>query len=507
MAAKDSKDKQMRDLVQQVRKSCPSLSNHDTMLVLEYYNNDPERTIKAVRADGAKEALGEWNTTKQSASKKKKKNNKKKVQNQHDDEKSDQPIANGRDKKLENLHTALKNEATRPNSIQVHNQAESKTINNNHGVDASELRQKAKEAKQAGHRKRADSEKMVPINFNPRPPHSGLEKSWKDLQRMAASLNRVQVQLSDISHQSVNEIKTSFRKLHDELNEREAQLMIEVDRVKSDAKTMLMNRHKKCMELKARCDRSSTLNEKEMAFLRTDIKHFVSDRRVDDQFSTATKYSAEFKELLEQIRNFGHLSGVKGHYSTPATPVSPNAEIRKAESAHIPAAAPAPVPVAAKSQKVTPPAPVEAPVKVPVNNKKADVVLPQAKINVTKIDVPDLSGEISVEKKKEAENIADKILNSLNIGTKPQPKKQPKENGKEDNHRSNSGKSKSPEKKSPRRTPSPRKPRENNNSESKDAEQALPQRSAKRPRGGKKNDVAQDQGQAQAVVNGLTNGH
>lgn len=76
---------------------------------------------------------------------------------------------------------------------------------------------------------------MVPINFNPRPPHSGLEKSWKDLQRMAASLSRVQVQLSDISHQSVNEIKMCFNKLHDELNEREAQLMIEVDRVKADA--------------------------------------------------------------------------------------------------------------------------------------------------------------------------------------------------------------------------------------------------------------------------------
>lgn len=35
---------------------------------------------------------------------------------------------------------------------------------------------------------------------------------------------------------------------------------------------MLMSRHKKCIDLKARCDRSSTLNDKEMALLRTDIK-------------------------------------------------------------------------------------------------------------------------------------------------------------------------------------------------------------------------------------------
>lgn len=85
-------------------------------------------------------------------------------------------------------------------------------------------------------------------------------------------------------------------------------------------------------------------------------------------------------------------------------------DIKKVESAPVPAksqkVAPqvqAPVQVAAPVQKQVPvvakvPKPIEPPAMNSVATKKTEVKIPQASFSVPKIDVPDLSGKISVSK-------------------------------------------------------------------------------------------------------------
>jgi len=56
----------------------------------------------------------------------------------------------------------------------------------------------------------------APLDRPPKNPHAGLEKSCKDLQRQAVSLQRLQIVLNEQVDKSFKRITEVFKELHDQ---------------------------------------------------------------------------------------------------------------------------------------------------------------------------------------------------------------------------------------------------------------------------------------------------
>ncbi|XP_078620369.1 uncharacterized protein LOC144887195 isoform X15 [Branchiostoma floridae x Branchiostoma japonicum] len=147
-------------------------------------------------------------------------------------------------------------------------------------------------------------------------PGAGLERSVKDLQRSTVSLQRYRNLLNEEIDASVKRIQTAFQELHQRLDDREVALMLELDHVKAQAIEILSKRQQQAVDLKVRTARAPTMTEAQLSELRADIKHFISDRKVDEEIGKTTRFARDQHTMLNTIDTFGEVVPVKCVYST-----------------------------------------------------------------------------------------------------------------------------------------------------------------------------------------------
>ena len=95
---------------------------------------------------------------------------------------------------------------------------------------------------------------------------------------------------------------------HVRIEDREVQMMYEMDQVKQEACETLAARQKLGADLKLRSDRVALMSELEFMELRADIKQFVTDRKVDEELATCCKFHCDgggAGALLADIKAFG----------------------------------------------------------------------------------------------------------------------------------------------------------------------------------------------------------
>ncbi|XP_013393669.1 uncharacterized protein LOC106161311 isoform X3 [Lingula anatina] len=155
-----------------------------------------------------------------------------------------------------------------------------------------------------------------------RGPHAGLEKSTKDLQRQTISLHRLKEKFSEEMDKDYKHIQSVFEELHKELNEREALLMFEMDKVKQKALDVFSMRQEKAVELKQSTERAQQMNDHQLSDLRADIKMFVSDRKIDENLGSTTRFLCSTDHLVQEVRQFGEVVPVKAIYSTRRPSIS-----------------------------------------------------------------------------------------------------------------------------------------------------------------------------------------
>ena len=80
--------------------------------------------------------------------------------------------------------------------------------------------------------------------------------------------------------------------------------MLEMDKLKTRSTNILAERQRTAASLKTRSDQSGSLGELECLQLRADIKHFVSDRKVDEDIAQAPKYESDLGGLMEHVAAF-----------------------------------------------------------------------------------------------------------------------------------------------------------------------------------------------------------
>ncbi|XP_060050169.1 SPATS2-like protein isoform X3 [Erinaceus europaeus] len=296
----------VKEKIYAVRSVVPNKSNNEIVLVLQQFDFNVDKAVQAFVDGSAIQVLKEWNMTG------KKKNNKRKrsKSKQHQGNKD------------------AKDKAEKPEAGPLQPPPPPPQIPNGH-VNGFE---KDSSSPDSASEKPVllPREKKISILEEPSKTFCGvtgpnIEKSVKDLQRCTVSLTRYRVMIKEEVDSSVKKIKAAFAELHNCIIDKEVSLMAEMDKVKEEAMEILTARQKKAEELKKLTDLASQMAEMQLAELRAEIKHFVSERKYDEELGKAARFSCDIEQLKAQIMLCGEITHPKNSYSsrTPCTSLLP----------------------------------------------------------------------------------------------------------------------------------------------------------------------------------------
>ncbi|XP_016115723.1 spermatogenesis-associated serine-rich protein 2-like [Sinocyclocheilus grahami] len=337
----------MKEKINAVRAVVPNKSNNEIALVLQHFENSVDRAVQAFVEGGAVEILKEWNVT---GKKKPKKKKKPKAQSDAPadvapaevtpDAEGQEPVngfhANGSaaadgdslDSLSEQLDSAsldaaeLDSETVAPEALEATGGGVLSTSSpvpqpsTNHGA-----RQNHHRTNNKSQTRPVSSSAPAPSDDAQRGPAGrkmgpNVDRSVKDLQRCAASLSRYRFVVRDEMDSSIKKMKQTFAELQSCLMDREVTLLSEMDKVKAEALEILNGRQKRAEELKRLADQSASLTEEQLVELRADIKHFVSERKYDEDLGKAVKFSHDVEPLKCSIISFGSVYHPQTGYSS-----------------------------------------------------------------------------------------------------------------------------------------------------------------------------------------------
>ncbi|KAL4604875.1 hypothetical protein GN956_G25499 [Arapaima gigas] len=339
----------MKEKINAVRAVVPNKSNNEIVLVLQHFENCVDRAVQAFVEGSAADILKEWNITGKKKPKKKKPKPPAEPQPAPADTPADTPAppagsrdavngfhANGSvvdgdslDSLSEQLESAsldateLDSEAATPDLSDatggegdLKSSTPSLVSQQTHGgrshpgSRASKTRSRPAATSASSLLLPDDGQLGVSVN---KKIASNIEKSVKDLQRCTASLTRYRVVVKDEMDSSIKRMKQTFAELQSCLMDREVALLAEMDKVKAEAMAILDGRQKRAEELRRLTDRSGSMSEDQLTELRADIKHFVSERKYDEDLGRALKFTYEMEPLKKSIMSFGHGNAPRAH--------------------------------------------------------------------------------------------------------------------------------------------------------------------------------------------------
>ncbi|XP_015676289.1 SPATS2-like protein [Protobothrops mucrosquamatus] len=354
----------IKEKINAVRSVVPNKSNNEIVLVLQQFDNNVNKAVQAFMDGSALQFLKEWNMT----GKKKNSKRKRSKSKQYHRNKDIKDRGDGAEKvslESQELNDCQLNGCAKDTFPGKYASEKSKNIHEEKSCeykDRREARPEIADKKEESTKVSVEPEqnsRQLPIPFQYSPPLQcnvgrtktkvpattnkslhvpashlevkaedsvqkrglNIEKSIKDLQRCTVSLTRYRMMVKEEVDNSVKKIKAAFSELHNCIIDKEVALMAEVDKVKQEAMDILTARQKKAEELKRLTDLASQMAEIQLAELRAEIKHFVSERKYDEELGRAARFSCDTEQLKMQILHCGEIFHPKNNYSsrTPST--------------------------------------------------------------------------------------------------------------------------------------------------------------------------------------------
>ncbi|XP_040474539.1 spermatogenesis-associated serine-rich protein 2 isoform X6 [Falco naumanni] len=320
----------MKEKINAVRAIVPNRSNNEIVLVLQHFDNCVDKTVQAFMEGNASEVLKEWTVTG------KKKNKKKKTKPKPQAESNPGLPEPGKLVSTEEEQSA-NSEKGGINGFHVNGCAhDTESVDSlSEGldalsIDARELEDCEPAAPDMPDRTASNSTPAslsvtrledVPLSPASKKLGSNIEKSVKDLQRCTVSLARYRVVVKEEMDASIKKMKQAFAELQSSLMDREVALLAEMDKVKAEAMEILVSRQKKAEALKKLTDVAVRMSEEQLVELRADIKHFVSERKYDEDLGRVARFTCDLDALKKSIASFGQdvslpVSHPKNSYST-----------------------------------------------------------------------------------------------------------------------------------------------------------------------------------------------
>ncbi|XP_011791567.1 PREDICTED: spermatogenesis-associated serine-rich protein 2 [Colobus angolensis palliatus] len=349
----------MKEKINAVRAIVPNKSNNEIILVLQHFDNCVDKTVQAFMEGSASEVLKEWTVTGKKKNKKKKNKPKpaaepsnnipdssKSVSIQEEqsapssekggmngyhingainDSESVDSLSEGLEtlsvdaRELEDPESAMLDTPDRTGSMLQNgiSDFETKSLTMHCIQNSQQPRNAAKSLSRPATETHFSAMGMedVPLSTNKK-LSSNIEKSVKDLQRCTVSLARYRVVVKEEMDASIKKMKQAFAELESCLMDREVALLAEMDKVKAEAMEILLSRQKKAELLKKMTHVAVQMSEQQLVELRADIKHFVSERKYDEDLGRVARFTCDVETLKKSIDSFGQVSHPKNSYST-----------------------------------------------------------------------------------------------------------------------------------------------------------------------------------------------
>ncbi|KAM5289397.1 spermatogenesis-associated serine-rich protein 2 isoform 2-T2 [Ctenodactylus gundi] len=292
----------MKEKINAVRAIVPNKSNNEIILVLQHFDNCVDRTVQAFMEGSANEVLKEWTVTG------KKKNKKKKSK-----QKPAAEVRNSNSLPDSSKSVSIQEEQSSPSAEKagINGYHVNGAINDAESVDSLS---EGLETLSVDAREAEDPSSNKPDTLGR--TGSNIEKSVKDLQRCTVSLARYRVVVKEEMDASIKKMKQAFAELQSCLMDREVALLAEMDKVKAEAMEILLSRQKKAELLKKMTDVAVRMSEEQLVELRADIKHFVSERKYDEDLGRVARFTCDIETVKKSIDSFGQVSHPKNSYST-----------------------------------------------------------------------------------------------------------------------------------------------------------------------------------------------
>uniref|UniRef100_A0A8D2AT93 Spermatosis associated serine rich 2 like n=2 Tax=Sciurus vulgaris TaxID=55149 RepID=A0A8D2AT93_SCIVU len=363
----------VKEKIYAVRSVVPNKSNNEIVLVLQQFDFNVDKAVQAFVDGSAIQVLKEWNMTGKKKNNKRKRSKSKQHQGNKDaKDKAERPevvplqpqapamqngLINGCEKDSSSSESANEKPALAPREKKISILEEpskalrgvtegSRLLQQKLSLDGSPKPIHGTTERSDGLQWSAEQPcnpskpkaKTSPVKSNVPAAHleikpdelakkrgPNIEKSVKDLQRCTVSLTRYRVMIKEEVDSSVKKIKAAFAELHNCIIDKEVSLMAEMDKVKEEAMEILTARQKKAEELKRLTDLASQMAEMQLAELRAEIKHFVSERKYDEELGKAARFSCDIEQLKAQIMLCGEITHPKNNYSsrTPCSSLLP----------------------------------------------------------------------------------------------------------------------------------------------------------------------------------------
>ncbi|XP_032410576.1 spermatogenesis-associated serine-rich protein 2 [Xiphophorus hellerii] len=338
----------MKDKISAVRAVVPNKSNNEIVLVLQHFENCVDKAVQAFLEGSAAEILKEWNVT----SKKKPKKKKKPKPQPEVSSEAPQPEAaspdESKDDEMNGFHangSVMDGESLDSLSEQLDSASldaaeldSEPATPETPGVEAESNVSAPSPAPQQGRRNHHQvsrgnkprhrtgsnlhpSSSSLAATFDEQGSSGGkkmapnIDRSVKDLQRCTVSLTRYRMVVKEEMDSSIKRMKLTFAELQSCLMDREVTLLAEMDKVKAEAMMILDTRQKRAEELKRLTDRSGSMSEEQLTELRADIKHFVSERKYDEDLGKALRFTFDLEPLKTSISRFGSVYHPRTGYS------------------------------------------------------------------------------------------------------------------------------------------------------------------------------------------------
>ncbi|NWY48487.1 SPS2L protein, partial [Sylvia atricapilla] len=342
-----------------IRSIVPNKSNNEIVLVLQQFDNNVDKAVQAFMDGDATQVLKEWNMPGKKKNNRRKRSKSKQHQGNKDPKNNSGPEkASQEPQRINDCHMngCPKDSPGRGSANQ---KLEATSLENKgpgfvgSAVDCPEIRDRERERQRVsvelnpktmnGVEQHESLQSSVQLQSNLGRPKSksssvkspnastqletktddsvkkrgpNIEKSVKDLQRCTVSLTRYRVMIKEEVDNSVKKIKAAFAELHSCIVDKEVSLMAEIDKVKEEAMEILTARQKKAEELKRLADLASQMAEAQLSELRAEIKHFVSERKYDEELGRSARFSCDIEQLKTQIQLCGEISHPKNNYSS-----------------------------------------------------------------------------------------------------------------------------------------------------------------------------------------------
>ncbi|XP_005570823.2 spermatogenesis-associated serine-rich protein 2 isoform X2 [Macaca fascicularis] len=349
----------MKEKINAVRAIVPNKSNNEIILVLQHFDNCVDKTVQAFMEGSASEVLKEWTVTGKKKNKKKKNKPKPAAQPSNsipdssksvsiqeeqsapssekggmngyhvngaiNDSESMDSLSEGLEtlsvdaRELEDPESAMLDTPDRMGSMLQNGVSdfETKSLTTHCIQNSQQPRNAAKSLSRPTTEIQFSTMGMedVPLSTNKK-LSSNIEKSVKDLQRCTVSLARYRVVVKEEMDASIKKMKQAFAELESCLMDREVALLAEMDKVKAEAMEILLSRQKKAELLKKMTHVAVQMSEQQLVELRADIKHFVSERKYDEDLGRVARFTCDVETLKKSIDSFGQVSHPKNSYST-----------------------------------------------------------------------------------------------------------------------------------------------------------------------------------------------